>query len=117
MTTLSSTATGVTSTDEDNINCDKADKVGLIMHRLLGNVVFSEATFKGLDKLDTLGELVDKSVKPVKSTSLDYNKLFHRLLIVVEWSQDIKSNFSRELSNEPDFLFKKALCENQRSQN
>ena len=102
---LRSLVSGLTSNEEDGINCDDVESVGEQIHMNMDSKVFSEITLKRTDQIKSLSRL-EKGIKIGNdSVQIDPMLLFSRLLIQVERSQDVKQYFGYELTPMPTSLF------------
>lgn len=102
---LKSIFSGLTSCDEDNINCDQTEAVGNRINVKLDNVVVTDATIKKKDQIRTL-ECLKVGVKIDKENIyVDPMLLFSRLLVIVERDDNMLKYFKYELTPEPTSLF------------
>jgi len=106
---LRSLSSGLVAGDDDNINCDSAEEVGEAIQKKWNDRIFSEITSKKADQVRTLRNLQKMCIIGQKPVLMDANSLFHRLVILVERSEDIPSYFSYELTPIPTALFKDNL--------
>jgi len=103
---LRSISSGMTANDDDKVTCDQAEEVGAAIHQKLDGQPFYEVTMKRSDQIRTLATLQKSLVVDKKVLSIDNNNLFHRLVIVIEQSGNLKPYFFYELTQTPSALFK-----------
>ena len=101
---LRSLSSGLVATDENNITCDNADEVGETIQKKWNEVDFTDVVCKKSDQVRPLALLQKLCTSGKKPILIDANSLFHRLVILVERSEDIPSYFSRVDSNSYCFV-------------
>ena len=90
---LRSIATGLTVTEGDGINCDKAEKIGQPIQDQLDSISITEATIKKKDQIETL-ELLKMGVEIDKEKiHVDLMLLFSRILVLIEREEEIREYF------------------------
>ena len=103
---LHSLSTGEAASDNDGINCDKAEDVGHLIMKKMDNLPFSDIVLKKIDRAKTLSDVNCKGSVGKKKLSTDSTILFSRLLIIMQRSPNMEPYFSYELTSEPSALFK-----------
>lgn len=101
-----SLSSGLVTSDDDNINCDSADKVCKAIQTKWSDCIYSKITSKNVDQVRTLRHLQKMWTIGQNPVLMDANSLFYRLVILVEYSEDIPSHFSYELTPISTALFK-----------
>ena len=98
---LRSLVSGLSSNEEDGINCDDVESVDERIHMKMDSYFFSEITLKRTDQIISLSRF-EKGIKiGDDSLQIDPMILFSSLLIQVERSQDMKQYFGYELTPIP----------------
>jgi hypothetical protein len=98
-------STGLIASEEDNVNCDCAEDVGLAIQVKMDGKLFYELSLKKSDQIKSLEQLQKNKNKLKPTSGTDLTSLFQRLLVVVERSADIPSYFAFELTSIPLSLF------------
>ena len=109
LTDLRSLSSGLTASEEDDVNCDDAENVGQAIQIKLYDLCFEDAKLKRSDQIRTLSRLQDGVKLNNVSTYIDPLVLFGRLTALVQRQEDIPSQFFYELTPEPTSLFKDGL--------
>src|SRR6218665_19439 len=107
---LHSLASGKAASDEDNINCDQAEEVGLEIMKKMDDVAFSEVVSKKADQVRTLDQVGTKGSASIKKLNIDSTILFSRLLLIMQRSAELKPFFDFELTPVPTALFTTDGC-------
>ena len=108
---LRSIATGLTVTERDGINCDKAEKIGQPIQDQLDSISITEATIKKKDQIETL-ELLKMGVEIDKEKiHVDLMLLFSRILVLIEREEEIREYFRFERATFPTSLFKNGIMQ------
>ena len=103
---LRSLSTGLTSTENDGVNCDNVEEIGATIQRKLDDVKYWSVKMKRSDKITTLLNL-KKGIKiDQKIVHVDPLTLFSRLIVVLDRSDDKEKAFHHELTPTPTSLFK-----------
>ena len=103
---LRSIATGLTATEGDGINCDKAEKIGQAIQDQLDGISITETTTKKKDQIRTL-KLLKMGVEIDKEKiHVDPTLLFSKLLVLIEREEEIREYCRFELTAFPTSLFK-----------
>ena len=105
MEALRSLSTGLTASNDDKINCDDAENVGIQIQKKLDGVCFGEISMKRIDQIRSLVSLQDNKVE------INPLVLFGRLTTLVQRQEDIKAQFNCELTPESSSLFKDGLMQ------
>ena len=94
-------SSGLTSTENDNINCDDVESVGKNIHAGLDNVSVENSKIRQKDQVKTL-EYLRPGVK-IDSTNVHIDPLivFIRLTAILERETDSVENFDYKLKPEP----------------
>ena len=103
---LRSLSSGLVANDDDNINCDDAEKIGVAIQSRWNNLRFTDISSKKVDQVRSLSHLQKNCSVGKKELLMDANSLFNRLVILVQRSEDIPSFFAFELTSIPTALFK-----------
>jgi len=106
---LISLATGVATSATDSVNCDMAVNLGYVAQQRWDGKCFGDAKVSKSEKTKTLSAVTNKSADSNVGTSIDPHSLFHRLILVAEREQSIKSCFAYELTPYPMALFKDSV--------
>ena len=103
---LRSLSTGLTSTETDNVNCDKSEEIGATIQKKLDGIGFWSVKMKRSDKISTLIDL-NKGIKiDQKIVHVDPLTLFSRLIVVLDRSYDREKALHYELTPTTTSLFK-----------
>ena len=107
---LHSLSTGIVSIEgKDNVNCERAEGLGLIIQKELDNTSLSSASIKRKHQIKPLDTLLNTvKVNEVK-VYLNATTLFTRLAAIAKREDDEERYFSHELTTEPMALFKNGL--------
>jgi hypothetical protein len=108
-TLLKSLSSGLTALDDDGINCDDAENVGLEIQKSLDNKSVADAKIKRSEKVKTLSDLQSGVKLDGKAVSIDPIILFTRLTALIQREEDIESAFYYELTPEPTSIFKDGM--------
>jgi len=108
-TRLISLATGVAASSGDGVNCDLALDLGYTAQQRWDGKRFGDVKLPKSDKTKTLTSMTNKSSNSYVRANIDPHSVFHRLILVAEREQSVKSCFSYELTPCPMSLFKDSL--------
>jgi len=113
--TLHNLVSGITASENDDINCDDAESVGQMIMQLFDNSPYSEVVLRKADGAVLLSALVKKMTVSRKQTQIDPNVLFTRLLFILQrpdsnddhekTSRKMEAYFACELTPLPCALF------------
>jgi len=103
---LCSLSSGLTASDEDNVNCDQTEQIGAKIHLQLDNVSIVDASIKRSDQVRPLEYLQPGIQIEKKKININPNLLFSRLIAVVQREEDMAPFFNYELTTIPTSLFK-----------
>ena len=93
--------------DEDNVNAEKAEEIGLAIQESLNNVSFTEAKIKRKMHLNSLADLTESvNIPGDKSLHLNPTSLFVRLTAVTQREENVEEYFAYEMTNYPMSIFK-----------
>ena len=107
---LHSLSTGwVSMVGEDEVNCEKAEDLGLAIHQKLDNEKLAKASIKRKDKLCPIESLGNTVKIEKKSIYMSPTILFTRLAAVAQRDEDVEQYFSYEMTTDPMSLFKGGL--------
>ena len=106
---LRSLTSGLTSSDEDQINCDNAELVGYRIQKSLDNVSIDSASIKRNDQVRTLEYLQNPIKVGKENVRFDPMLLFNRLILLAQREDDMAGCFNYELTPSPTSLFKDGL--------
>ena len=95
---LRSLASGLTSNEQDGVNCDSVEEVGEMIQKKMDNKIFSQITLKISEQIKNLDRLTDGIKIENESVQIDPMLLFSRLVIQVERSQCMKDYFAYEFA-------------------
>ena len=103
-------STGLVSTEEDDINCEKAEDVGRTIQATLGNAFFKDASVKRKGQIKPL-ETLQQSTKTTEGEdqSIDSSVMFDRIVTIAPREGNIEEFFQYELTREPMSLFKNRM--------
>ena len=104
-THLVSLYSGVVASDEQSVNCDSAEEVGKQIHEKWNGMKLADITGKKQDQVKTFAQLVNGCKIDKEHINIDVNRLFHRLLVIAERSNDVSSYFDYELTQFPTSIF------------
>ena len=96
----------LTATEDDCLNIDNAENVGLKIQTNMNNSMFDDISLKKKDQLKNLATLVNGVKLDDEVVHINPNVLFSRLIVQVERSESMKSYFEYELTQIPTALFK-----------
>ena len=99
----------ISSTDKDNVNCEKAEEVGKQIQTGLDNVFFHDAKIKRKDQLINLHALQQSKSIGNKEETTNPTLMFNRLITVAAHEEDLEPFFEFELTYEPMSLFKQGM--------
>ena len=85
---------------------DCAEEIGLKIQESWDGRQFTGIGYKRSTKIKTLADIQNTCKIAGEQIIIDFNTLFHRLLIMAERSGDIKMYFAYELTQYPISLFK-----------
>jgi hypothetical protein len=108
-TRLISLISGVSSGANDNLNCDKADEVGFEIQMTWNDKRYSEITFRRNDCVKNLATLHNVYKLDECDSDMDANSLFHRLVVLAQFSDDVAACFDYELTPFPSALFNRGI--------
>ena len=106
---LRSLSSGLTATEDDNVNCDDVEEVGRKIQKKLDNVCIEDATIKRSDQVKTLISLQPGIKMDDKTVNIDPLILFARLTALLQRDDEITDKFRYELTPEPTSLFKDGM--------
>ena len=97
-------SSGLTTTEDDGINSDKAEEVGFKIKMQLDGLNITEASIKRRDHIKHLANL--KPGIQVDQQKLNINPiiLFSRLITIVQRKEDMSPHFDYELTAFPTSL-------------
>jgi hypothetical protein len=101
---LYSLSSGLVANDE--VTCDTAEELGALINQRLDGLRFDDIVLKRSNQIKTIAQMQQLDGSLPKKSVTNASNLFYRLLIQVERSADIHSNFSHELTAEPTALFR-----------
>ena len=104
--TLRSISSGLTATEDDCLNIDDAENVGLKIQTKMNNSMFVDISLKKKDQVKNLAKLVNGIKLDDEVVHVNPNFLFSRLIVQVERSERMKSYFEYELTQIPTALLK-----------
>ena len=110
-TDLQSLFTGLLA--DETTNCDKCEEVGKMIQSKLDGYCFAKATVKRADQVKTFGHLTNVVKINKSKVIIDPTKLFTRLIVLMERSNDIVMSFKHELTHIPTSLFSENMMRNQ----
>ena len=98
-------SSGHISRENDNVNSERADEIGLFIQRNHDNLTYYTDTMQTKNKVKPLSVL-EKTVKMKEKTLyIDTMKLFTRLMVIGERELSIKESFCYELTPLPTSFF------------
>jgi hypothetical protein len=103
---LVSLSTGVTAGPEDGVTCDVADEVGMHLQRLWDDGNYGSIVVHKNSRVKTLANMHNLYKMEGENEHMDANSLFHRLVVLVQRSDDQAACFDFELTPFPTALFK-----------
>ena len=104
---LKSLTTGLSASDDQKINCDEAESVGLAIQRKLDNACVEDASIKRNDQVKCLDQLRDPiQINEKEKIHIDPTILFLRLTTMAQRGEDESAAFEYELTHEPTSFFK-----------
>lgn len=103
---LISLSSGVVATDKDCVTSDCAEEIGLKIQESWDGKQFTGITYQRSKKIKTLADIQNTCKVAGEQIIIDFNSLFHRLIVMAERSGDIKTYFAYELTQYPTSLFK-----------
>jgi len=106
---LISLESGVATSSSDKVNCDIAQSLGYVSQQRWDSNSFGTAKIPKGDKIQTMTVLTRKSSDPNVRVTIDPHTLFHRLILVAERQQSIRTCFGYELTPYPMALFKDSV--------
>ena len=106
---LRSLSSGLTATEDDNVNCDNVEEVGRKIQKKLDNVCMEDATIKRSDQVKTLISLQPGIKMDDKTVHIDPLILFARLTALLQRDDESTDKFRYELTPEPTSLFKDGM--------
>ncbi|KAK6175983.1 hypothetical protein SNE40_014355 [Patella caerulea] len=106
LTELMSLSTGLTATQQDNINCDEAESVGYQIQIRLDNCTYESASMKRTSKVKTLEDLKPSVKIGGKELKVEEVVLFLRCTALAKrQGKDPEKYFEYEMSAVPSSLF------------
>ena len=93
-----SLSTGLTASNDDKINCDDAENVGIQIQKKLDGVCFEEISMKRNDQIRSLASLQDDVMVTNEKVQINPLMLFGRLTTLAQRQEDIKAQFNYELT-------------------
>ena len=87
---LRSLSTGLTASENDNINCDDAENVGYQLQKKLDGVCFEQVTMKRSEQIRSLACLQDAVKVDNEQVHINPLVLFGRLTTLAQRQEDIK---------------------------
>ena len=106
---LRSLSTGLTATEDNNLDCDEAELVGKTIQQSLNNLCLEDAKIKRNDQVKTFEYLRPGITIDRKIVRIDPLILFTRLTALMQREGCIADQFSYELTPEPSALFKDGM--------
>jgi len=106
---LRSLTSGVAASDDDCINCDRAEEVGEAIMKKMDGQAYTEVVLRKCDQVKTLAQLRTVAIPTARSINIDQSVLFSRLLIILSRHQDMAPYFGYELTSVPAALFKESF--------
>ncbi len=103
---LCSLSSGLTTTEGDGINPDKANEVGLKIQMQIDGLNVAEASIKRRDHIKPLANLKPGIIVDQREVNIDPTILFTRLIAVVLREEDTSPYFEYELIAFPTSLFR-----------
>ena len=100
--------TGLTVTDEDDVNCGNADGIGRTIQEMLDNICIEDAIIRHKDHVKTLESLRPGITIEKEAVHIDPVILFTRLTAILQREECIAEHFCYELTPEPT-LFKDGM--------
>ena len=97
---------GLTTTEGDDINSDKAEEVGLKIQMQLDGLNVAEAPIKRREHITPLADLKPGIQVDQKRLNINPIMLFSRLIAIVQREEDMSPYFDYELTAFPTSLFK-----------
>ena len=107
--TLRSISSGITASEEGDINCDDAENVGKEIQKQNDNITVEDASIKRKARVKTLQSLQPGVKIDKKTVHIDPTILFTRLTAILQGEEDIAEQFRYELTPEPTSLFKEGM--------
>ena len=100
-------STGLTASDDQKINCDNAESVGLAIQQSLDGVCVEDASIKRTAQLKCLDQLRDPiKINENEHVHIDPAILFLRLTTMAQRGEEESAAFEYELTHEPTCFFK-----------
>ena len=106
---LRSLSTGLTASEENDINCHDVDGVGSSIQETLDNVCIENAKIHRKDQVKTLSSLRPGITIEKKSVHIDPVILFTRLTALFQREDCTVEHFDYELTPEPASIFKDGM--------
>ena len=103
---LRSLSSGLTTTEGDGINPDKAEEVGLKIQIQLDGLNVAEASIKRRDHIKPLADLKPRIQIDQQKLNINPIILFSGLIAIVQREEDMNPYFNYELTAFPTSLFK-----------
>ena len=103
---LRSISSGLTAQDGDKINCDRAEEVGLEIHRHIDDAEVSDVSFKRSNQIQGLSHLQKGIKRGQETVHIENANIFSRLIVLADRSDSMESIFHYELTTVPSSLFK-----------
>jgi hypothetical protein len=103
---LISLSTGVSAGPEDGVTCDVADEIGYNLQQSWNNVDYGSVVVHKNSRVKTLANVHNLYKVDDGNEHIDANSLFHRLVVLVQRSDDQAACFEFELTPFPTALFK-----------
>ena len=99
-------STGLTAADDQTINCDNAEQVGLAIQQSLDGLCVEDASIKRTDQVKCLDQLRDPiKINDSDHVHIDPALLFLRLTTMARRGEEESAAFEYELTHEPTCFF------------
>ena len=105
-------STGLTVPQDSDINCDRANEIGVKIQQPIGNQIYTFAEVPLKEKIATLATLHSTLKIDNKVIDIDPLILFSRPILPAEREEDATPYFEHELTNYPLSLFKDGMMRN-----
>ena len=105
-------STGLTASQDSDINCDRANEIGVKIQQPIGNQIYTFAEVPLKEKIATLATLHSTLKIDNKVIDIDPLILFSRPILPAEREEDATPYFEHELTNYPLSLFKDGMMRN-----
>ena len=107
---LFSLSNGLMSTEgKDEVNCEKAEEVGLTIQKSLDDMSVTNASIKPKDLIKPLESLQHGNKVKGGMANIDSKVMFNRMIAVAETEESLEQFFEYELTSEPMSIFKDGM--------